>query len=206
MNFWIQVGGCETFILSEEMRAVRSKGGSGTFSSRKRKGRKKSQPVSTFKDKLRRRDPSKVSSSIDIIMVWISPKLLEGYKFTFILWFCTFLIVVPLCAQRWVFSPYFSASTDYKSQAPEIVENLNTRRFFEAENYLWALNPTENEQLHSNGLRTTTKSRMAAVVTTMKRSVKCGRSSAERNCEPHYLQRTMAALDREAKAYFTKGA
>jgi len=138
-------------------------------------------------------------------MVQFHLKFLKSYKFTFILWFCTFLIVVPLCAQRWVFSPYFYASSGYKSRAPEIVENLNARRFIEAENYLRALNPKENEKLHSNGLQPSAKSQIVAVVTTMKRSVKCGRNNADQNCEPHYLQQTIVGLDKEAKAYVKKG-
>ncbi|XP_037051822.1 post-GPI attachment to proteins factor 4-like [Bradysia coprophila] len=112
---------------------------------------------------------------------------------TVLVWAITFGIIVPLMAQKWVFSPFFSNSNDFHVRASKFVDKLNADRYKLTERYLKRIDSETNKDVHTKHLPTAT---MVTVIITKRRKQCRGR---EFDCEPHYLQQVVAALDEEMK-------
>lgn len=115
-----------------------------------------------------------------------------------LLWFITFGIVLPLMAQKWVFSPFFYNSKDFRTRASKFVDKLNTERYNTTEQYLKRIDSAANKDLHTRNLKTAT---MVAVIITKRRQWCTGNGF---NCEPHYLQQVAAALDEDVKVFVSQ--
>lgn len=102
---------------------------------------------------------------------------------------------MPIMAQKWVFSPFFSNSNDFKNRASKFVDKLNADRYASTERYLKSIDSETNKYLHTKNLKTAA---MVAMIIT-KRREKCRKS--EFDCEPHYLQQVVAALDEDMKKF-----
>lgn len=46
------------------------------------------------------------------------------------LWIITFIVILSLLAQRWVYSPLFFASKSFRATATSLVDELNEQRYF----------------------------------------------------------------------------
>lgn len=129
-------------------------------------------------------------------MRWTKKKLIYFY---FVLWLTTFGLILLLMAQRWVFSPLFYDSDNFLSRASKFVDKLNSERYIYARQYLQSFSPEINKDLHTKTL----KSAMMVAVIITKRRETCGRH--ELDCEPHYLQQVIAALDEDMKIFASNG-
>lgn len=49
-----------------------------------------------------------------------------------LLWIISFLIVLPLLAQRWVYSPLFYSTKSFRAMASDLVDELNGLRYANA--------------------------------------------------------------------------
>lgn len=128
-------------------------------------------------------------------MRWTKKKLIIV---NVLLWFITFGVVLPLMAQKWVFSPIFYNSEHFLTRASTFVDKLNTDRYNRTEQYLKNIDSKTNKDLHTKNLRTAT---MVAVIITKRREA-CSRRGF--NCEPHYLQQVIAALDEDMKVFASR--
>lgn len=125
-------------------------------------------------------------------MRWTKRKLII---LNVLLWIITFGVIVPLMAQKWVFSPFFASSKDFRARASKFVDKLNDDRYKLTEQYLKSVDNETNKEVHTRNLRTAI---MVAIVIT-KRRERCRGSEFE--CEPHYLQQVVAALDDDMKKF-----
>lgn len=128
-------------------------------------------------------------------MRWTKKKLII---INILLWFITFGVILPLMAQKWVFSPFFYNSEHFLTRASKFVDKLNTDRFNRTKQYLKNLDSETNKELHTKNLRTAT---IVAVIIT-KRRESC--SEREFDCEPHYLQQVIAAVDEDMKVFASR--
>ncbi|KAJ6646051.1 Post-GPI attachment to proteins factor 4 [Pseudolycoriella hygida] len=108
------------------------------------------------------------------------------------LWFISFLVILPLLAQKWVFSPLFFSTQRLRDMAADLVDDYNHLRYLEAEKFFQNFGRADEEPSHEGESKD-----FAVVVITRKRFV-CNEAD-EFDCEPHYLQQTLAALHRERK-------
>jgi len=113
-----------------------------------------------------------------------------------VLWLITFAFIIPLFAQRWIFSPLCYMSEDYKKNAANLVDKLNAERYDKASEYLKTLNVELNKNEH---IRRLAEASIVSVVVTKQRQVCYGKDF---DCEPHYLQQVVAGIDRESKLFF----
>lgn len=125
-------------------------------------------------------------------MRWTKKKLI-GLKL--VLWLFTFGLVLPLMAQKWVFSPFFHNSNDFRSRASKFVDKMNAERYNQTNDYLQKINPEINKNLHTTNL---VNAEIVAVIITKKREICSYRGF---DCEPHYLQQVIAALDEDSKSF-----
>lgn len=128
-------------------------------------------------------------------MRWTKKKLII---LNFLLWFITFGVILPLMAQKWVFSPFFYNSDNFRSRATKFVDKLNRDSYSRTEKYLQNVIPESNKDLHTTNLNSAT---MVAVIITKRRQI-C--SSPKFECEPHYLQQVVAALDEDMQAFVSQ--
>ncbi len=115
-----------------------------------------------------------------------------------LLWVITFGVILPLMAQKWVFSPFFYNSIDFRARASRFVDKLNADRYKMTEQYLKSIDPTINKDLHTENLETAT---VVTVIITKRREWCTG---GEFNCEPHYLQQVVGALDEDMKVFVSR--
>lgn len=130
-------------------------------------------------------------------MRWTKTKLVI---LNVLLWLITFSIIVPLMAQKWVFSPFFHNSGNFRTSASKFVDKLNADRYNVTEQYLKSIDPKTNKDLHIKNLKT---AKMVAVIITKKRQT-C--SMHEFQCEPHYLQQVIAALDEDMNSFASRNS
>lgn len=116
----------------------------------------------------------------------------------FLLWFITFGVILPLMAQKWVFSPFFHDSENFRSRATKLVDNINRHRYNKTQEYLDTINPKINKDLHTTNLNS---AKMVAVIITKRREICVG---GKFECEPHYLQQVIAALDDDMKSFVSQ--
>lgn len=125
-------------------------------------------------------------------MRWSKNKLII---LNLLFWLVTFGVILPLMAQKWVFSPLFYNSNNFRTSASKFVDKLNTDRYNRTEKYLKNIVSKLNKDLHTRNLKTAT---MVAVIITKRRET-CSRREFE--CEPHYLQQVIEALDDDMKVF-----
>lgn len=130
-------------------------------------------------------------------MRWTKTKLMI---LNVLLWSMTFGFILPLMAQKWVFSPFFYNSDNFRTRASKFVDKLNADRYNRTEHYLKNINSKINKNLHTKNLKTAT---MVAVIITKRRESCSGRDF---NCEPHYLQQVIAALDEHMKVFVAQNS
>lgn len=117
-----------------------------------------------------------------------------------LLWFLTFVVILPIMAQQWVFSPFFYNSDNFRTRASKFVDKLNSDRYNRTAQYLKNINPKTNKDLHIKNLKTAS---MVAMIITKRRESCSGR---EFKCEPHYLQQVIAALDEDMNVFGSRNS
>lgn len=105
---------------------------------------------------------------------------------------------MPLMAQKWVFSPFFYNSKDFRKRASSFVDKLNADRYNMTEQYLKSVDSITNKDLHTRHLKT---ANIVAVIITKRRQW-C--TDGDFHCEPHYLQQVIAALDEDTKVFVSR--